>query len=307
LGSAAIDYAFNQGAGGLKAYFTDTPEGLYNNGVKYLHGDGAVRAPVKAKEYFLRSAERDYSQAQFALAQLEYNGDVGVPQDLNDAAKWYEAAAKHDDSRAAYMIGYMYSTGVGVGTDRVDPQKAATYLEQAAKGGDRQAQKRLGYDYETAFGVSKDYQQAGYWYRKATDQGDLRAGVYLASLLLNGQAGSAQGFAYNDQEAFGLLSKAAQAGIATAESGLAWAYENGRGIPKDLYQARSLYLHAATGGDSFGEFNLARFCDYGLGGPVDTQCAIQWYQKASKNNELDSSSRSDANTRLQMLMGTARQ
>ena len=50
------------------------------------------------------------------------------------------------------------------------------------------------------------------------------------------------------EEAVQWYRKAAEMGLARAQCNLAWCYEHGKGVPRDLRQARELYQAAAKQG-----------------------------------------------------------
>jgi hypothetical protein len=53
---------------------------------------------------------------------MYYNGR-GVPQDYEQAAKWYTKAAEQGVAKAQYNLGVMYSKGQGVIEDYVEAYK----------------------------------------------------------------------------------------------------------------------------------------------------------------------------------------
>src|ERR1700739_521015 len=79
------------------------------------------------------------------------------------------------------------------------------------------------------------------WYRKSADQGYADAEFALAVQLQHGMNGLCQ----NLPEAAGLLRKAAGQGSAQAEYALGDAYEFGKGVPRDVAEARTWYQRAA--------------------------------------------------------------
>ena len=63
-------------------------------------------------------AERGNSRAQFNLGVMYDDGD-GVPQDDNEAVRWYRLAAEQGDVDAQINLGVMYYNGQGVLADFV--------------------------------------------------------------------------------------------------------------------------------------------------------------------------------------------
>ena len=60
-----------------------------------------------------RKAEQGESQAQVDLATKYYMGK-GVPQDFDEAVKWYLKAAERGNPDAQIRFGFMYGKGLGV-------------------------------------------------------------------------------------------------------------------------------------------------------------------------------------------------
>ena len=58
----------------------------------YLFGRGVLQNPLKAFNWWLKSAEQGNAQAQFNLGTILQEGDDGVPQNHDEAAKWLEKA-----------------------------------------------------------------------------------------------------------------------------------------------------------------------------------------------------------------------
>src|SRR6516162_2208682 len=94
-----------------------------------------------------RRAEEGDGQAQYELGRI-YMFGIGVSQDYQQAAKWYECAAEHGFAAAQFMIRFLYEQGKG---------------------------------------VRRDYTRAFDYYRSAADQGHTTAANNLATLYLNGQ------------------------------------------------------------------------------------------------------------------------
>ena len=63
-----------------------------------------------------RLAESGDASAQYNLASMYYNGE-GVPQNYNEAIRWYKKAADQEDAKAQGVLGSMYYEGLGVPQD----------------------------------------------------------------------------------------------------------------------------------------------------------------------------------------------
>jgi TPR repeat protein len=86
----------------------------------------------------------------------------------------------------------------------------------------------LGSAYLKGTGVTQSYEQAGFWYRKAADQGNLKAMHNLALLYLEGK-----GTPKNEQEGYRLIRKAAELGDPKSVALLGILLCNGTGIAAD--------------------------------------------------------------------------
>jgi localization factor PodJL len=106
------------------------------------------------------------------------------------------------------------------------------------------AQFRLAAYFERGIGVEADRERAKVWYRRAADQGYVRAMHNLGVLIVGGREGQADYAA-----AAGWFRQAAERGLADSQFNLAVLHENGRGVPKDLQEAYKWFALAARAGD----------------------------------------------------------
>lgn len=104
-------------------------------------------------------AEQGIAEAQHDLGVLYHNG-LGVPQDHEEAAKWFRKAAYQGYAQARFNLAVMYEHGRGVPQDY---QEAAKWYHKAADQGDARAQFNLGSLYYEGHGVVQDYVQAHKW------------------------------------------------------------------------------------------------------------------------------------------------
>ena len=82
-------------------------------------------------------AELGDTVAQLNLGNSYYTGE-GVPQNYNEAAKWYRIAAKKGNPVAQNNLGMMYSIGIGVPKRFI---RAYVWSSVAAAQGNDQAKK----------------------------------------------------------------------------------------------------------------------------------------------------------------------
>ncbi|MGH8318656.1 MAG: tetratricopeptide repeat protein [Steroidobacteraceae bacterium] len=155
----------------------------YDQGVRYVLGQGVPRDYAKAAQWFRKAAEQGYADAQLNLGGL-YNAGHGVPQDYAKAAEWFSKAAEQGNANAQSSLGVAYANGQGVSQDYA---KAIQWYHMAAEQGDANAQRSLGSAYASGQGVPKDYAKAAQWFRKAAVQGDANAQFYLGELYNSGR------------------------------------------------------------------------------------------------------------------------
>ena len=84
-------------------------------------------------------AQNGDTQAQVLIGRCYENG-LGVPQDFETAAKWYQLAAENGNAEAQMLIAYACETGVGVPRD---PQAAVRWIQLAADNGSAEAEFAL--------------------------------------------------------------------------------------------------------------------------------------------------------------------
>ena len=97
--------------------------------------------------------------AQFKLGGL-YEYGHGVPQDFEEAVRWYRLAAEQGLAFAQVNLGLMYEGGRGV---PLDLQEAAKWHRLAAEQGRPTAQFMLAVKYRYGSGVPQDFVQAHKW------------------------------------------------------------------------------------------------------------------------------------------------
>jgi TPR repeat protein len=152
---------------------------LYEKGMNSLSGAGVSRNELNAVDYFRRSAELGYPQAQVVLGYFYDTGTV-VAQDPRQAAEWYKKAARQDDRLADWLVGRLYFTGSGVPRDL---NAAESWLQKAANQGDPFGQYLLG----MVRLERNDYSKAADSFQKASMQGLPQAQQHLGELLKQGQ------------------------------------------------------------------------------------------------------------------------
>ena len=94
-----------------------------------------------------------------------------VPQNLEEAARWFMKSAEQGYARAELAYGFSFRLA--------NPSVAEKWMRRAAEQGDTEAQFWLGYGYEEDWFGAVDIQEAKKWYRKAAEGGNSNAQVEL--------------------------------------------------------------------------------------------------------------------------------
>jgi len=212
-------------------------------GVMCESGRGVPQDYNEAARWYRRGADHGNSVAQLNLGGLYHNGQ-GVPQDYKEALKWYRLAANQGYSSAQYDLGLMYENGQGVPQDYKDALK---WYRLAAEQGDPDGATNLGVKYAKGLGVPQDYIEAVNWYRLAAEQGHSTAQYNLAECYARGR-----GVPQNYGESVRWCRLAAEQGLPEAQHSLGVSYEDGQGVPKDSIQAYFWYNLAGANGNADG-------------------------------------------------------
>jgi TPR repeat protein len=192
-------------------------------------------------------AKRGNADALFNLGILAEDG-LGEPKDMTKAESLYAAAADSGNFKAQYRLGLLYSSG---GALPKEIGKARHYLSLAAKAGDRDAAGRLA----------------------SLEHPGLPASPFeQAEMLASGG---------RQAEAAAIYQKLAESGDAHAQTRLAWMYEAGQGVERDLDEAGRRFLQAGQAGDAEAQYALAVMFKTGKGQPLDADQAMQWLQRSA--------------------------
>ncbi len=108
--------------------------------------------------------------AQFYVGVM-YEWGQGVPQNGDEAAKWFRKAAEQGHAVSQASLGLMYFAGNGVARSYAE---AARWWLRAAKQGDASAQVGLGTIYKEGYGVPQNYILAYMWFTVSAHDPDYR-------------------------------------------------------------------------------------------------------------------------------------
>ena len=233
---------------------------------------------------------------QFGLG-LRFAAGRGVPQDDEEAVKWYRFAAEQGHAAAQHILGMMYDEGRGVPQDH---EEAVKWYRLAAEQGLDDAQDSLGLAYAQGRGVPQDHEEAVKWYRLAAEQG-----LALTQARLGAMYSLGQNVPQHHVEAVKWYRLAAEQGLAAAQSGLSEQYYHGQGVPQDYEEAVKWDRFAAEQGHAAGQFSLGMAYYFGQGVPQDYIQAHMWSNlAASRASGANAKSLSEARDDLADLMSS---
>ena len=151
-------------------------------GACYLGGKGVTADKAKAVAWFRKAADQGYPNAQYSLGLCYTHGD-GVPADPKEALKWYFLAGQYgDDADAQFAVARCLYDGAGIKTNR---SEAVNWYEKAAAQDIVAAQMLAGLSYWFGWDVNPDQPKGVEWFKRAAEQGEPQAFVFLSAAYLN--------------------------------------------------------------------------------------------------------------------------
>lgn len=203
----------------------------------------------------------------------------------NARAIW-EALEHKGNAQASFNLGILYEDGLGITQNN---SKAIYYYDKAATAGSSKAQYRLGLLYSAGIKTPKDDKKAVKWLTAAAAQGDEDAAALLKQRSSPAQSPRDKDFfhaenlhaAGNYKEAAVIWQDLSEAGDTRSRTKLAWMYEAGQGILRDLNKAATLFKQSAEEGDAEAQYALAVMLQTGKGQMQNTDAAQTWLQRAA--------------------------
>ncbi|TXH33773.1 MAG: sel1 repeat family protein [Rhodospirillaceae bacterium] len=239
------------------------PVAAYNLGKIYESGSGGIAKDyAKAATWYRQAAEIGSTPTQFDGTQLGpqaadlmfaaqlysqyglarlYEAGRGVPQDSNEAVRWYRRAADQDLDLAQLQLVRIYRHGSGAIAP--DLAEATKWLERVAQGGNVAAMADLGTAYLQGIGVEKNAKTAHDWYERAAALGNGDALYNLGLLYQSGYSGQPDPIRAADY-----YNRAANQKNGRAMLALGDLYADGQGVPRNRVQALVWYELAADNG-----------------------------------------------------------
>ncbi len=225
-----------------KASENGCPGGTYHVAQCYHSGMGVAENETKAEEWLSKAysealplANNGDAVAQYVLSEYyDWKGDE------SQTVYWLRKAAEQGDDYAQYFLAGYY--------DDKDKSQMVYWYKKAAEQGNPFAQNNLAFCYASGEGVPQDYSKMEYWFIKAEENGSEEAFWSLGAKYSNIPQ------YYN--KAVYYLRKAAEQGHCDAQNILGDMYRDGKGVKKDLTEARKWYKIAAENGSELAQENL---------------------------------------------------
>jgi localization factor PodJL len=142
----------------------------------------ADRLPPAIAGGLRAAAANGDAAAEFEIASRFADGR-GVPQNLPEAAAWFERAANQGLAQAQFRLGGLYEKGMGV---QKNLETARRLYVAAAEAGHAKAMHNLAVLYAEGIEGKPNYATAARWFRKAADYGVVDSQYNLAILYARG-------------------------------------------------------------------------------------------------------------------------
>jgi len=214
-----------------KAIEKEDPKGYLYLAYLYYKAQKPKKDLEQAALYAQKSADLEYAPAQRFVGMLYEYGE-GVEKNPEKAFEFYSAAANGGFERAKISVAFCYYNGTG--TDK-NTRKAFEMIYELAKQGNESAMYSLAYLYDDGIAVDRDNKKTMLWLTRSAE-----AGYDIAQNTI-GAIKESEG---NYDVAAYWYKKAAEQDHAEATANLAYLYETGQGVDKDIDKAIKHYEKA---------------------------------------------------------------
>jgi localization factor PodJL len=167
------------------------PAAAYEVAMRFVEGRGVPANLEEAARWYERAARKGLAPAQFRYASMLEKGQ-GVKKDLTAAHKLYVAAAAKGHAKAMHNLAVLYAEGAEGAPDYAS---AAQWFRKAAEHGIADSQYNLGVLTTRGLGTEKNIAESYKWFALAAAQGDRdaeRKRDEVAALLNAQTLGAAQ-------------------------------------------------------------------------------------------------------------------
>jgi TPR repeat protein len=233
---------------------------------------------LTALERALPRAEQGDAAAQTLIAEIFAQG-LGVAQNYERAAGWYQLAADNGDVLATFELALLYQRGLGVEQDR---QKAADLFRRAAEAGNVEAKYNLALLHVEGLYAEPSLTRAAELLKQAADAGLAEAQYDYGAMLVEGA-----GLVPNAEAGADYIRKAAEQGLTAAQVDYATMLYLGAGVERDLDGAVNWYQRAAEAGNPVAQNRYAKLLAVGEGVELDLEQAAMWRALARRQGLTD--------------------
>jgi TPR repeat protein len=169
---------------GLEGYSYLIAISQYYLGECFEKGIGIKQSNQNAAHYYELAAKAGNRSSLNRLGNAYLNGELGLKRSIEKAIHYYSLAANNGCCISLEKLAECYEVGIGV---EKSINKAIDYYTQAALQGSSYALLKLGECYEQGRGVEKNIEKALQYYQKAADLGDAEAFFHLGRFYQIGQ------------------------------------------------------------------------------------------------------------------------
>jgi localization factor PodJL len=136
--------------------------------LRHLEGRGIPQSLEEAARWLDRAARAGLAPAQFRLGNL-YEKGHGVKKNLDTAQRLYLAAANKGNAKAMHNLAVLHAEGA---QGKPDYKQAGLWFRKAAEHGIADSQYNLGILYARGIGVEQNFAESYKWFSLAAAQGD---------------------------------------------------------------------------------------------------------------------------------------
>ena len=250
----------------------------FDQGMKFLNGDGVEKSPEKAYALILQAANDGLLSAQTKVAEMQLNG-TGTTKDEKSGIAWLQKAVAAGDADAQQKLGDRYREGRGVA---IDKQKAFDLYMKSAAQGNPWGQLWVGLCYVNGDGVQQSRTEAMKQFELASLQNQNK-GAKAHALRWRAKLS----YGSDPQQAFQCHLQAAELGtVAYCQREVGIEYLQGVHVEKNASEARKWLTRAAEKGDVRAMVALAKLLSEGdTGVPKNPDESTAWYTKAADQGD----------------------
>lgn len=246
--------------------------------------------------WYLRAAEHGVTTAYYHVG-VAYLKGVGTRVQKALAQTWLSKGASIGDTRCMYYLGNMCTMCIPTlekvraktqtAVSHPQYQQAFGWYQRGAvstpfREADPRAQLALALCYHLGHGVAPDPQRYVEWVERAVDNGNIKAVYHWGKIHEEGVPSIDRPI--DMTKAFECYLRAAQSGVSEAQRSVAWFYQTGTIIPRNVSEAYHWYVQASQRGDIYAMYTLAkRFEEQN-----QRKEAVYWYEQAAQHGHRKS-------------------